>query len=202
MPTFEVRIVANNDTGNWASWPEKIQDVIHFFAPVCNLVITLEKTSLTPKFAPYNGSAVSQVDEAWYEQNISALRTNEALLVFVVPPTDHPTIPTLLGIETGHPIGPWETTVFSDENDRQYVNGSQDIGNNCTVMIEHELCHAFYAMLSDINGGPEDNTHKYFFAGNPAGVLQDLNFTSELTILYQKLLAVLQELWTLKKKQQ
>jgi hypothetical protein len=199
MPTFKVRVIANNEAGEWASWPAKIAAVKDFYAPVCNLDITFEKTALTPKFALYGESGVYQVDETWYEDNIAVTRQDEAFLVFVVPPTDHPNITTLGGIETGHAQGPWETTVFTDETSDNYVD-TVDQGNNCVIIICHELSHAFYALLSGVNGGAEDSTHLYFYAGTPDKVLADFVFTSNLTTLYQKLISALQALYQAKKK--
>ncbi len=200
MPTFKVRIIANNEAGNWLSWPAKAAAIKAFFAPVCTLDITFEKTALVPVFSPYMESQVYMVDEVWYEQNVSANHTDQAFLIFIVPPTDHPKDVTLLGVETGHAHGPWETTVFSDENSHNYQNGG-DMGEEVVVLACHELSHAFYAMLTGVNGGPGDNTHLYFFAGTPEKVLQDFKFETNITVLYQRLIAALQELYLLKKNQ-
>lgn len=77
MPTFKLVLLANNDAGSWQSWPDKIAQIKSFYAPVCNLDITLIKTTLTPQFTVFEGGVYS-IDEDWYQANVVRLK---------VPPT-------------------------------------------------------------------------------------------------------------------
>jgi hypothetical protein len=189
MRTFTLRILANNEARNWASWPEKIAAIKAFYAPVCELDITLTPTTLTPQFSPYPGvsnGAVYQVDEAWYEQDVTPLADDADIVMFVVPPSDH-TVPTLIGLEANHPKGPWQISIFTNETDHTYQN-EVDQGENAVVFATHELSHAFYAMLAKT-----DNTHLYFFAGTPGKVLADFDFDEQELAWYQQTVADLEE---------
>jgi len=197
MKTFKVTIVANNAAGAWSSWSEKTAAIRAFYAPVCDLQIQFSNIALTPKFMPYEGvsgaGTVYRIDEAWYQQNVSPLARGADIVVFVVPPSDHPNIVTLMGIETGDALGNWETTVFSDENSKTYVNGAEE-GNTFVIYTLHELAHVFYAMLNKA-----DNTHLYFYAGTPEKVLADFTFDmdgpkTQLIALYNQLILTLKAL--------
>lgn len=191
MRSFSVRILANNQAGNWASWDAKIAAIKAFYAPACELDITLTPTRLTPQFAPYQNTsgsgAVYRVDETWYAQNVVPLADGADIIIFVVPPTDHNVV-CLLGLEAGHPDGPWETTVFTDEHSHTFVNGDVDQGETAVVYACHELAHAFYAMLAKT-----DNTHLYFFAGTPEKVLADFDFDEQELAWYQQVIQDLEE---------
>jgi hypothetical protein len=84
MPTYKLCVVANNEAGQWQSWPEKIAAIKAFYASVCQLDITLIPAILTPQFAPYEPSSgngvVYRADEGWYEVNV-ILSERYALLV-------------------------------------------------------------------------------------------------------------------------
>ena len=190
MRSFTVRILANNEAGSWASWPQKIAAIKAFYAPVCDLEITVTQTYLTPQFAPYDGTAVYQIDETWYDENVTPLAGGADIVMFIVPPSDH-TVTTLIGLEANHPKGPWQTTVFSDETSHTYVleNGTDvDQGETAVVYAQHELSHVFYAMLAKT-----DNTHPYFFAGTPEKVLPDFDFDEQELSWYQGLVQDLEE---------
>jgi hypothetical protein len=190
MPTYKVSVLANNDAGTWASWPEKIAAIKAFYASKCNLEITLTPTQLTPQFAPYgpisSSGNVYRVDETWYEENVNPLAAGADLILFVVPPTDHPTDVTLIGLDVYQQGKPGELTVFSDENSHTYVN-EIDQGETVVVYAEHELSHAFYGIL-----GKTDNTHLYFYAGTPEKVLADFDFDEALLSDYQQLIQALE----------
>jgi hypothetical protein len=199
MKSFRLQILANNEAGSWASWPAKIAAIKAFYAPVCELDITVTRTFLTPQFSLYEGSTIYQVDEAWYEANVTPLANGADIVMFVVPSSDH-TLPTLIGLEANHPKGPWQTTVFSDETSHTYVleNGTDvDQGETAVVYAEHELSHVFYAMLAKT-----DNTHPYFYAGTPEKVLADFDFEETELAWYQQLVQLLErELGLLKARQ-
>jgi hypothetical protein len=193
MRSFKLRILANNEAGNWASWPEKIAAIKAFYAPVCELDITLIPTKLTPTFspeAPISGSAATYiVDPAWYAANVTPLADGANIIMFAVPPTDHPGVITYMGFEAGHPIGPWQTTVFADETSHTYVNDIADQGETAVVYATHELSHVFYAMLAKT-----DKTHLYFFAGTPEKVLADFDFDEQELSWYQQAIADLEQI--------
>jgi hypothetical protein len=198
MRKFALRILANNEAGTWASWPEKIAAIKTFYAPVCELDITLTPTKLTPQFSQYPGvsnGAIYQVDEAWYEANVAPLADGANIVMFVVPPSDH-TVPTLIGLEANHPKGPWQTSIFTNETDHTYQN-EIDQGETAVVFATHELSHVFYAMLAKT-----DNTHLYFFAGTPEKVLAEFDFDEQELAWYQQAIQDLeQELGLLKARQ-
>lgn len=181
MKKFNVKIIANN--ARWASWALKIQAVKDFYAPILELDITLEYSALNPKLVPYGTTAPGQlpvymIDQAWYEANL--LRAGADVEIFVVPPTDHPGMVTLFGVECGNPKGPWEITVFGSESDHVYIQGD-DKGNSLSWYMIHELSHAFYAILH-----LTDNTHLYFNQGvpgahwDPSAVLKELVFPPDI----------------------
>jgi hypothetical protein len=200
MPTYKVRILANNEASTWASWPAKIAAIKAFYASVCNLDITLTPTTLTPQFTPYEpasgSSSVYRVDEAWYEANVSPLADGADIVMFVVPPTDHPNLVTLMGLDFYQQGKTGELTVFADETSHTYV-GIADQGETATVYALHELSHQFYGLLAKT-----DNTHLYFYAGTPEKVLADFDFDEQELSWYQQAVQELeQELGLLKARQ-
>jgi hypothetical protein len=200
MPTFKVCILANNEAGTWASWQAKMAAIKAFYASVCNLDITLTPTTLTPQFAPYEpasgSSSVYRVDEGWYEANVSPLADAADIVMFVVPPTDHPNVVTLMGLDFYQQGKTGELTVFADETSHTYV-GEADQGETAVVYAQHELSHQFYGLLAKT-----DNTHLYFYAGTPAKVLADFDFNEQELTWYQQAVQDLeQELGLLKARQ-
>lgn len=180
--SFRLTVIANNIS--WPSLTSKVDAIRQFFAPVCDLQITIEHSTLRPAFNIYpDFSPLPVVDYDWYDRNISGPRALTAdLVLFVVAPQDHAGIVTTAGAMTQHNIGPWETTVFvGSEADRVYING-KDVGDYFALYACHELSHAFYAML-----GKRDDTHAHFpntpqaaatFPDdpNPEHALNDLDF--------------------------
>jgi len=200
MRTFNVSVFANNEAATWASWLEKIAAIKAFYAPVCELNITLIPTTLTPQFAPYEPSSgsgtVYRVDEAWYEANVIPLAQGADIAMFIVPPTDHPNIVTLMGLDFYQQGKIGETTVFTDETSHTYVN-EIDQGETLVNYACHELSHHFYGLLAKT-----DNTHLYFFAGTPAKVLADFDFDEQELAWYQQVAQDLEtELGLLKARQ-
>jgi hypothetical protein len=189
MRSFNILIVANNEAGTWASWPEKIATIKAFYAPACDLNITLSPSNLTPQFAPYEpasgSTSVYRVDEDWYEANVLPLAQGADMVIFIGPPTDHPNLVTLMGLDYYQEGKPGELTVFSDETSHTYV-GEADQGETAVVYAEHEISHQFYGLLAKT-----DNTHLYFYAGTPEKVLADFDFDEQqlewYTLLVQKL---------------
>ena len=200
MRSFTVRILANNEAGTWASWPEKIAKIKAFYAPDCELDITLTPTKLTPQFAPYapiSGAADTYVvDQAWYDANVVPLADGANIVMFVVPPTDHPNVVTFMGLDVYQQGAIGKTTVFSDESSHTFV-GEADQGETAVIYAEHELSHQFFGMLAKT-----DNTHLYFYAGTPEKVLAEFDFDETELAWYQKAVQLLeQELGLLKARQ-
>ena len=191
MRTFTVRILANNQAGTWQSWDDKIAQIKAFYGSVCDLDITVTPTTLTPQFAPYEPSSgsgnVYRIDETWYEANVIPLAEGADICLFVVPPTDHPNLVTLMGLDFYQQGKTGELTVFADETSHNYV-GTMDQGDTAVVYAEHELSHQFYGMLAKT-----DNTHLYFYAGMPEKVLADFDFDEQELAWYQQVAADLEE---------
>src|SRR5207249_2714418 len=106
MPTFRVGLVANNI--QWPSLLNKVSQIQAFFAPVCNLIVTIEHTSLAPVFnSRYPDLApTAVVDFGWYDANISGPRASEYdIIIFVVAPNDHVGTITYQGVMTQHNMG-------------------------------------------------------------------------------------------------
>lgn len=174
-PIIRLAVIANNI--QWDSLNQKLQDVKAFYAPICDLRITVEHTSLRPIFKSYPEIApIFEVDFDWYDQNISKPRELTAdIVMFVIAGPDHAACATPMGIMTQNNLGPWETTIFAEgENDGVYIEG-RSLGNSFTHYAIHELSHVFYYML-----GIRDRTHEHFPVGQtpyndyPANVLSDL----------------------------
>ena len=142
MRSFNVRILANNEAGTWQSWPEKIAAIKAFYAPACELDITLTPTTLAPQFALYEPSSgpVYRVDESWYEANVLPLAQGADMVIFVVPPTDHPNLVTLFGLDYYQQGKTGELTLFSDETSHTYDN-EVDQGETAVVFACHEISH-------------------------------------------------------------
>lgn len=205
-PIFKLLVIANNL--NWPSLADKIEAVCDFYVPVCTLVPTIVHTSMHPVFNnSYPGLApLYVVDRGWYEVNVATPYAGQAdFLMFVTPPSDHPTMVTYAGYMSFNNVGPWETTVFAQgEHDRTLMQG-RDMGDSFTLIAEHELSHAFYYFL-----GRRDDTHVHFpnnqpnYADDPRNVLKDFDFTTKyarLEWLKDKLLAALVLLGILKRQQ-
>lgn len=203
-------VVANNI--NWPSLPSKIEAICDFYRPVCDINPIIVKTRLTPKFRLYPELApLNVVDRKWYDENIAVPHALDAdIILFITPASDHPGLLTYSGYMNLNNVGPWETTVFvNGEHDHVYQNG-QDHGDYLTLIAEHELSHAFYAMV-----GKRDDTHSHF-PNTPQGsplrsddpmpthALEDFDFSSRYAVLEwlkNKLLAALTAIGAIQKKQ-
>jgi hypothetical protein len=182
--SFRLSVVAYNI--DWPTLYRKVVDIRNFFVPVCDLQITIEKTSLTPAFAVYPDiSPLPIMDRDWYEKNISGPRALTAdITLLIVAPGDHSGVVTTSGAMVRPNFGPWEGTIFAaGEDDRVYVAG-KDVGDYFTLYACHELSHAFYGML-----GKRDDTHVHFPNSpqaaplfpddpNPEHALNDLDFSA------------------------
>lgn len=178
---MKVSFIFNNTT--WASIPDKIQNVINFYAPDFTIVPTVIHTNFIQiplvKVLATNGIANTigtnmTVDPNWYNVHVTPLSPDAEIIVFFV---DTPNCASLCptGIEQGKINGVVQTCIFGHavyENWRNYLyeNGQEvDLGDAFTVIAEHEISHALYLLENK-----RDNTHLYFYTGQASKVLLEL----------------------------
>lgn len=204
---MRVLIVANDC--EWASWSSKIAAIKAFYAPLLPLAIDLRYTdfqNVPLKEYPgiittfVNGTAVDsngtdiEVDQDWFRQNIVPITGGYDIAVFQLGNVAS-RVGLPLGIKFGKFGSTWccETFVSSETSHYYLPNpsgvGMNDLGDLATVIIEHELSHALYAIT-----GQPDRTHEFFYAGNLARVLTDIVLPDhgKLIMLYQQLVADLE----------
>lgn len=194
---MKVLILANGESSGWTTWPQKIQAIKNFYAPVVALQIDLVRTSFTnvpivsqpgqiTSFGP-NGPVDTAgtdlyVSADWRLKNIVPLGVGYDICIFQCDPGNNQGIPG--GIFVGY--GQVDTFI-RDENSHAYQMGADglehDLGNDGALILIHEISHAFYFMLNKT-----DNTHKYFYAATPEKVLAEFVFPSQsliISLLYQ-----------------
>lgn len=211
MRTFKVKIIANGDCAEWASWPEKIARVKQFYSSVCDLEIdfaTADFTNIPVMLLPclvtsFGPSGVIDtpgtqlyIAPDWRAKNVGPLVQGYDIGIFQASELWKLGMP--LGIFTGNGT---IDTYLNGENDHVYLDtpatGNLDLGEEVPLIIAHEISHAFYALL-----GKPDMTHAHYYAGHLEQVLLDFNFPQTVEDGLQQLIAVLQEeLAELKKKQ-
>lgn len=182
--TFTVKVIANNI--HWNSLPAKLDAIRDFYAPRCNLVFDVVRTSLEPVFSTYPElGTVAVVDREWYDVNIATPHAIDTdLILLIVSRVDHIGIVTYAGYMSFNNVGPWETTVFAQgEFDDLYMQG-KNLGNSFVVYACHELSHAFYYIV-----GKHDDTHVHFpvaqdpYVDDPKNVLADFDFSTRYAAL-------------------
>jgi hypothetical protein len=169
---------------DWTTIPQKIEEVKKFFSPKIDMQIDVKKTSfINIPFVSVNAldgtshqdgvdvtGKSETIEDAWYNKNLSIPNKGYDIIVFCISESDKTGHLTATGIRSDRDQGAVETIVFGgQENWRTYVNGI-DIGNNFVIFSCHEISHAIYMLLGGV-----DNTHKYFYSGQPAKVLEDFN---------------------------
>jgi hypothetical protein len=183
MQTFRLLVLANNI--DWASLSAKMDAVKTFYAPVCNLEISIQQISVTPVYTLYPElEPLYVIDRDWYDQHFAAPAALLADIVLFITKPGYQT-PTYMGYMSYNNVGPWETTVFvlGGENDHTYVN-EKDFGDSFTLLACHELSHVFYAVMH-----LADATHLHFPStdphtdNTPTNVLKDFNFQTPNAIL-------------------
>jgi hypothetical protein len=216
---MKIIILANNCP--WASWPAKIDAIKAFYAPLVPLEIDIQHTTFqnvplkgypgtVTQFGPAGAVDVpgtdTEVDQDWFKQNIVPLIAGYDIAVFQLG--DFPQREGLpLGVKFGEYNGTWCCETFVNTEVSNYYlsnpNGGpmNDLGDLATVIIEHEISHALYAI-----SGQTDNTHLYFYSGQFARVLTDIvlpnTSNGPLIALYKKLIVALEtELGILKQQQ-
>jgi hypothetical protein len=180
--TFKLLVIANQL--GWPSLQAKVDAIRAFYAPVCNLDITIQRVSLNPVYALYPDLApLNVIDRGYYDLNIASPNALAADIILFI--TEAPqTVITPNGYMSMNNVGPWEATVFArGENDHTYMKGT-DMGDTFTLFACHELSHAFYRLV-----GKPDLTHTYFpapdtpYVGPPSAVLKDFDFSSRISTL-------------------
>ena len=103
----------------------------------------------------------------WYDKNITSLSPAADIIVFYMVPPDVGR--TSIAIEQGKVNGVVQCCIFGiKETDDGYVN-MVDLGNSYVLFACHEISHAMYLLE-----GKKDNTHAYFYTGQPKKVLDEL----------------------------
>jgi hypothetical protein len=174
---MKITFVFNNN--NWTTIPEKIHNINEFFSPLGNFTFSVLQTNFksipfvsviaTGGLANTPGSTMT-VDPQWYEKNVSVLDTTADIIVFVLAPSDLSGGRTSVAIMQGKVNKTVQCCIFGIlENDHAYIN-MVDQGNDFVLFACHEISHALYLIE-----GRHDNTHQYFYTGNPTGVLPELH---------------------------
>lgn len=209
MRTFNVVVVANNT--DWPTLWDKMAAVRQFYAPVCDLRVSIEHTRMQPVFNnSYPGLAPLYVlDRGWYDVNVTMPMIKKHpdvdIIIFIVSEKDRHGLPTYSGLMDFNNLGPWEITMFvNGEGDSIFKDG-RNYGSEFEVITEHELSHAFYYYC-----GKQDDTHLHFPGGrndvilpDPTAVLRDFDFGTRYAILEwckDKLLTALVSIGFLSKK--
>lgn len=173
---MRISIIFNNT--QWATESDKIKDIQKFFSPLGDFEYPVLHTSFT-NIPLMNVGAIggitntlattTTVDYGWYTTNVTPLAKDSDIIVFVLAPQDLPAGRTSIGIMQGQFLGVYQACIFAiPETDHAYING-MDFGSSFSLFCEHEISHALYLKL-----GRTDNTHKYFYSGNPTKVIDEL----------------------------
>lgn len=174
---MKITFVLNND--NWATISSKVSAVSDFFSTLdTDITYVLDHTSFSSiPFVPVSAlggvtntiGSTTTVDPNWFNQNISSLHKDSDIIIFCLSPQDIQGTRTSIGIEQGKVDGIVQCCIFGiSENDRAYINMA-DQGNSFVLFVCHEISHALYLLQ-----GKKDNTHSYFYTGQPKRVLPEL----------------------------
>lgn len=181
---------AFNNT-NWKTEAEKIKNICDFFSPIEKIVPTVLHTSF--KNIPYQtvgtiggientpGTTLTPMAD-WYSQNITKLSPDSDIILLYINYDDCPHPKTSVGIMQGQFNGVVQTCIFGiAEADHAYqydkTSGLDvDQGNCFEVFSEHEISHALYFLYKQA----PDNTHAFFYSGQPTKVLPDLTYKAKI----------------------
>lgn len=186
-----MRLLIIDNNKNWTTWPGKIQAVKDFFLPKVPFHVDLVQSNFqyVPLVVSRDHAPLYVVDDTWYDTFITSQATGYDLVMFCVSEEDKKGRVTVFGIDTGKRNGTERLQLFTNENDRAYIN-SIDQGNTTVLYICHEISHALYSVFNK-----EDRTHEFFYKGNPAGILQDFpdqnTLKNTLIDLYRQVISLL-----------
>lgn len=175
---------------NWQSIDEKMSEIRAFFAPLDTpFTFDCVKTSLIGiPFVPVSiiggidntAGTTTTVDPKWFETNISQFHPTSDIIMLCLSQNDVSASRTSIGIMQGKIGTSVQCCIFGiNENDHAYVSGV-DQGNSFVLFACHEISHALYLLQQK-----KDNTHAYFYTGQPAKVIPELqtNFSKLKTLL-------------------
>ncbi len=206
-PQLKTLFVFNNN--NWSTKLFKLEQIREFFSPHVELLIDTRETTFNnipfETVATIDGtghqdgtdvpSHSETVQNVWLDNNvIKPFGKGYDIVLFCISDNDKFGHITSSGIRGDKDNGAVEIVIFGgDEFWNNYVNG-ESLGNNFVVISCHEISHAIYMLLAK-----KDNTHLYFYSGQPEKVLEDFVFpipnNAELRItLIKKALALAQQL--------
>lgn len=206
--SLKVLFVFNRIT--WITILPKIEEIKNFFSRKVELLVDIQYTNF--RYIPFetvetlDGTGhqdgvdakghTETVQDRWLDINIVPMAKGYDIVVFCISEGDKTGHITSAGIRGDRSQGPVECVIFGgDENYRTYINNI-DTGNSFVVFTCHEISHAIYMILA-----LPDNTHKYFYSGQSAGVLQDFEFPMPNAVdrvsIIKKLIALYQQLLSL-----
>lgn len=170
------------DKTQWGSEAQKVKAVCDFFAPAVSIEPTIIHSSFdTIPFVSVGATGgitntvgtTTTVNPGWYDKNVTPLSPHADIIVFyLVPETLNR---TSIAIEQGKISGVVQCCIFGiRETDDAYINGI-DEGSSFVLFACHEISHALYLLQ-----GKKDNTHAYFYTGQPKKVLDELKTVSNI----------------------
>lgn len=179
-PPLNIAVIFNNI--NWTSIPQKIANIQAFFSKDFDVTIQPKVSSLLgiPWVLTSETSGIENtpgttqtVDPAWFDTYVSCFTPDADMVVFCLPQGEVAANRTSIGIMQGKFKGKnpniVQCCIFGiNENDHGYVQ-MVDQGNAFELFCEHEISHALY-LIQNV----PDNTHLYFYSGQPTKVLDDL----------------------------
>jgi len=200
MIQLKVSLVFNNT--DWQSIPDKVNAIKTFYAPDFDLAISVFHTQFTG--IPFQVvSAIGGIENTayqsttvhpdWYSKNITPLSPDADIILLYLNANDDNPPRTSVGIMQGKFNNVVQTCIFGiNETDHAYIYDPKtglemDQGNCFVTFANHEIAHALY-LIQNI----PDNTHTYFYSGQPTKVLDDLK-NGTLTNL-QQMLAYIKQL--------
>lgn len=175
---MKIILIFNNCT--WTTIQDKLAAVKSFFAPL-PFDFDIEARNLSFEDIPFvtvsalggitnTLGTTTTVDPAYFDKYISSLDPSADIMVFCLMPGDVAANRTSIAIMQGKVNNVVQCCIFGlQENDQAYINEVNQ-GNAFVLYVCHEISHALYLIQNDI----PDNTHAYFYTGQPTKVLSDL----------------------------
>lgn len=181
MKKIRLLIVFNN---HWIDTLPKLVQLSQWFKKAVNLDIWTQETSFQNiPYTLYDHKDIQRwgIEPRWYNENIIPLATGYDIVLFIVAVKDWHTSNSARGWRTDNNEGMIELQIACDENESftfVNTNGFNYISTTFFEYARHEICHALYMLT-----GQQDNTHTYWDEWQLEKVLDELNFSSRLSIL-------------------
>jgi len=185
---MELKILFVFNNNNWTSIPQKIKEIQDFYAPTVVIRSEVKFTNFTnipfETIEAIHGIEnitikTKNITNEWYDKVVVPLATGHDIVVFCISEADKTGHVTSLGIQGDANEGVVECTIFGGEEFSNSYQFGENLGNSFVVFTTHEISHAIYLLL-----GKADNTHKYFYNGEPEKVLLDFVNTPVETKFY------------------